>query len=158
MNMKTAHEIWSYLNEKYGTVSDDYDEDNEPKKEAHEDVEDDHNMVVVEDCFTSWSSDDNDRFTTSSLDKDGDDASSVASDVSTPSTLDGDESSCSGLDNDATISPSTTSHCFMSLGDTKVSNDNVIDHVDSYDELVSRLASMTTSLENKKAKTMKLKN
>ena len=25
--MKTAHEIWSYLNEKYGTVSDDdYDE------------------------------------------------------------------------------------------------------------------------------------
>jgi hypothetical protein len=92
MNMKTAHEIWSYLNEKYGMVSDDYDEDDEPE-EAHEDVEHDHNMVVVEDCSTSWSSDDNDRFTTSSLDKDGDDASSVASDVSTPSTLDGDESS-----------------------------------------------------------------
>jgi hypothetical protein len=155
MNMKTAHEIWSYLNEKYGMVSDDYDEDDDPKEEAHEDVEHDHNMVVVEDCSTSWSSDDDDQFTISSLDKDGDDASSVTSDVSTPSTLDGDESSCSGLD-DATTSPSTTSHCFMSLGDTKVSNDNVIDHVDSYDELVSRLASMNMPLENEKAKTMKL--
>jgi hypothetical protein len=46
----------------------------------------------------------------------------------------------------------------MSLGDTKVSNDNVIDHVDSYDEFVSRLASMNKSLENEKAKTMKLEN
>ena len=44
----------------------------------------------------------------------------------------------------------------MSQGDTKVSNDNVIDHVDSYDELVSRLASMSMSLENEKAKTLKL--
>jgi phosphoenolpyruvate-protein kinase (PTS system EI component) len=34
----------------------------------------------------------------------------------------------------------------------------VVDHVDSYDELVSRLASMTVSLENEKAKTMKLEN
>ena len=34
----------------------------------------------------------------------------------------------------------------------------MIDHVDSYDELVDRLASMTMSLENKKAKTMKLEN
>jgi hypothetical protein len=46
----------------------------------------------------------------------------------------------------------------MSQGDTKVSNANVVDHVDSYDELVSRLPSMTMSLENEKAKTMKLKN
>jgi hypothetical protein len=46
----------------------------------------------------------------------------------------------------------------MSEGDTKVSNANVVDHVDSYDELVSRLASMTMSLENEKAKTMKLEN
>ena len=45
----------------------------------------------------------------------------------------------------------------MSQGDTKVSNDDVVDHVDSYDELVSRLASMT-SLENEKAKTLKLEN
>jgi hypothetical protein len=34
----------------------------------------------------------------------------------------------------------------------------VIDHVDSYDELVSRLASMNMSLENEKTKTMKLEN
>ena len=34
----------------------------------------------------------------------------------------------------------------------------MVDHVDSYDELVSRLASITMSLENEKAKTMKLEN
>ena len=34
----------------------------------------------------------------------------------------------------------------------------MVDHVNSYDELVSRLASMTMSLENEKAKTMKLEN
>ena len=34
----------------------------------------------------------------------------------------------------------------------------MVDHVDSYDELMSRLASMAMSLENKKAKTMKLEN
>jgi len=38
----------------------------------------------------------------------------------------------------------------------QVQNDNVVDHVDSYGELVSRFASMTMSLENEKAKTMKL--
>ena len=41
---------------------------------------------------------------------------------------------------------------------TQVQNDNVVDHIDSYDELVSRLASMTMSLENEKAKTLKLEN
>ena len=46
----------------------------------------------------------------------------------------------------------------MSQGDTKVSNANMVDHVDSYDELISRLASMTMSLENEKAKTLKLEN
>ena len=46
----------------------------------------------------------------------------------------------------------------MSQGDTKVQNANVVDHVDSYDELVSTLASMTMSLENEKAKTLKLEN
>jgi hypothetical protein len=44
----------------------------------------------------------------------------------------------------------------MSQGDTKVENDNVVDHIDSYDELVSRLASMTMSLENEKAKNVEL--
>ena len=83
---------------------------------------------------------------------------SDANDDSTSSTLgdDDDESSCSTHDCDATISTSTSPHCFMSQGDTKVQNANVVDHVDSYDELVSRLASMTISLENEKAKAMKL--
>ena len=66
-----------------------------------------------------------------------------------------DDGSC--LDDIATTNPSTTPHCFMSQGDTKVSTCNVIDH-DSYDELVSSLASMTMSLENEKAKTTKLEN
>ena len=46
----------------------------------------------------------------------------------------------------------------MSQSDTKVSNANMVDHVDSYDELVSRLASMTMSLENEKSRTLKLEN
>ena len=45
----------------------------------------------------------------------------------------------------------------MSQGDTKVSSCNVIGH-DSYDELVSRLASMNIALENEMAKTSKLEN
>ena len=62
IDMKTAHEIQSYLNEKYGTV---FDDDNEPKKEAQEDVEHSHNLMIVKDCSTSWPSDDDERFTTS---------------------------------------------------------------------------------------------
>ena len=126
----------------------------------HECVEHNHNLVIAEDCSTSWSSDDDDdRSTTSSLDKVDNDAPSVASDDATPCTLDGDDGSCSSHDEDATTSsPTTSPHCFMSQGDTKVSNGNVVDHVESYDELVSRLASMTMSLENEKAKTMKLEN
>ena len=79
----------------------------------------------------------------------------------TSSTLGGDlddDGSCSGHDYDASTSSPTSPYCFMSQGDTKVSNANVVDHVDSYDELVSRLASMTMSLENEKAKTLKLEN
>ena len=60
IDMKTSHEIWSYLNEKYGAVSDD-----------------------------------DDRSTTSSLDKVDNDATSVASDDATPCTLDGNDGSCS---------------------------------------------------------------
>jgi hypothetical protein len=44
----------------------------------------------------------------------------------------------------------------MSQGDTKVQNAIVVDHIDSYDELVDKLASMTMTLENDKAKTLKL--
>ncbi|OQU80255.1 hypothetical protein SORBI_3007G101401 [Sorghum bicolor] len=148
--------IWVFLNEKYGAISDD---DDVPKVEAHEDVEHDHNTMVVEDCSTSWSSDDDDRSTTSSLDKIDDNATSETNDDTTSCTLDGeDDGSCSSHDYDATTSPSTTPHSFMSQGDTKVYNANVVDHVVSYDELVSRLASMTMSLENEKAKTLKFEN
>ena len=140
--LKSAHEIWMFLNEKYGGIPNDDEDIGEHKNvDAHEGVEHDHNMVVVEDCSTSWSSEDDDDSTSSPLDKMEDGATS-------------DEGSCS--DCDATTSPSSTPHCFMSQGDTKVENDNVVDHVDSYDELVSRLASMIMTLENEKIKTMEL--
>ena len=144
MYMKTAHDIWLYLNLIYGSVSN--DDDDEPK-EAHECVEHDHNLVIVEDCSTSWSSDDDDLSTTRSLDKIDDDASSDAHDDTTSCTLDGDDDG-SYFDDDCDATTSPSPHCFMSQGDSKVSNDSVVDHVDSYDELVSRLASMTMSLEN----------
>ena len=154
MYMKIAHDIWLYLNLIYGRVSD--DDDDEPKEEGHECVDHDHKSVIVEDCSTSWSSDDDDdRFTTSSLDMVDDDATSDANDDAILCTL--VDGSCSGYESGAsTISPSP--HCFMSQGDTKVQKANVVDHVDSYDELVDRLASMNMSLENEKAKTMKLEN
>ena len=150
MNMKTAHEIWSYLNEKYGAASDDHD-DYKTKEEVHEDDEHIHDMVVVEDCSTSWSSDD-DQSTTSSLDIIDSDDSSVANDDPTPSTLDDQVGSC--MDDIYTSSSSPSSHCFMSQGDTKVSNCNVIDP-NSYDELLNRYASMTKLFEEVLAKTIK---
>ena len=100
--------------------------------------------MIVEDCSTSWSSDDDDDHTTRSLDKIDDDATSDANDDATSCTLDGDnDGSCSGYESDVSSSSPTTSHCFMSQGDTKVSNANVVDHVDSYDKVVSRLAIIT---------------
>ena len=102
--MKTIHEIWSYLNEKYGMVSDD-----EPKKKAYEDVEHSHNSVIVEDCSTSWSSDDDDDHIIRSLDKIDDDATSDANDDATTCTLDdNNDGSCSGYENDVSSSSPTT--------------------------------------------------
>ena len=102
MNHKgTAHELWESIKHTFGDSStwDDgkFKREDEPKEDAHKDVEHDHNLVIVEDCSTSWSSDDDDRSTTSSLDKiDDDDSSSDANDDATPSTLDGnDDGSCS---------------------------------------------------------------
>ena len=96
-----------------GSVSN--DDDKGTKEEAHECVEHDQNLVIVEDFSTSWSSDDDDQSTTSSLDKIDGLSSSDANDDPTPCTLDGD-GSCSSHDCDATTSPSTTPHCFMSQG------------------------------------------
>ena len=60
---------------------------------VHEDVEHDHNSVIVEDCSTSWSSDGDDDSTLSSLEKVDDDATSDAIDDDTPCTL-VDDGSC----------------------------------------------------------------
>ena len=100
-----------------GRPSDDHD-DYKTKEEVYEDDEHIHDMVVVEDCSTSWSSDDDDnQSTTSSLDMIDDDDSSVANYDSTPSTLDDQVGSC--MDDIATSSSSPSPHCFMSQGDTK---------------------------------------
>ena len=83
-DLENAHDMWLALQAFYGDSStwDDgkFKKEDEPKKEVHECVEHKHNLVIMEDCSTSWSSDDDDdRSTTSSLDKiDDDDASSDA--------------------------------------------------------------------------------
>ena len=80
----------------------------------HENDEHIHDMVIVEDCSTSWTSDDDDddQSTTSSLDKVDDDDSSVANNDSTSSTLDGQIDSYT--DDIATSNSSPSPHCFMS--------------------------------------------
>ncbi|KAG0517736.1 hypothetical protein BDA96_09G114900 [Sorghum bicolor] len=151
MDMKSAHEIWVFHNKKYGAIS---KEDDVPKVGTNEDVEHDHNMVVVEDCSTSLSSEEDDDHSRRSLDKDDDDATSDANDDATPCTLDDEDD---GYESDASTSSSTTSpHCFMSHGDTKVSiGDVIVDCDDPNFELVCRL---TKALRNEMAKTNKLKN
>ncbi|KAG0537750.1 hypothetical protein BDA96_03G175100 [Sorghum bicolor] len=59
----TAYEMWESIKHTFGDSSTWYDgkfKKEEPKVEIHEDVEHDHNKVVVEDCSTSWSSEDED--------------------------------------------------------------------------------------------------
>jgi hypothetical protein len=131
------------------------DKDGEPKEEAYEDVKHDHNLVFVEDCSSSWSSDEDidERSTTSSLDKINGSISSDANHCYIPRTIDNCDCSCS--DDYATTSSPTPLNCFMSQGNKRVSSCNVIGH-DSYDELLSRLASMNIALENEMAKTSKL--
>jgi hypothetical protein len=112
----TTHEIWESIKHTFGDSStwDDGKFKEEPKEEVHECVEYNHNLVIVEDCSTSWSSDDDDH-TIRSLDKIDDDATSDANDDATPCTLDGDDDgSCSGYESDASTSSSTSPHCFMS--------------------------------------------
>ncbi|OQU80476.1 hypothetical protein SORBI_3007G132950 [Sorghum bicolor] len=151
MDMKSAHEIWIFLNEKYGMIS---KEVVVPNVESHEDVdvniEHDHNTMVVEDCSTSWSSEEDDDHSTRSLDKDDDDATSDANDDATSCTLDNEDD---GYESDA--STSSSPHCFMSHGDTKVSIGDVIIDCDGPNfELVCKLSK---ALINELAKTNKLK-
>ena len=88
-----AREIWESIKRTFGdssTWDDGKFKEDEPKKVAHEDVEHDHNLVIVEDCSTSWSSDDDDdRSTTSSL-YTINDVTSLAYDDATSCILDGD--------------------------------------------------------------------
>ena len=75
----TTHELWESIKHTFGDSStwDDgkFKKEDKPKEKVHECVEHDHNLMIVKDCSTSWSSDDDDRSTTSSLDKiDDDDA------------------------------------------------------------------------------------
>ncbi|OQU80477.1 hypothetical protein SORBI_3007G133250 [Sorghum bicolor] len=86
--------------------------------------------------------------------EDDDDATSDATDDATPCTLDGE---ADGYESDASTSSSTTSpHCFMSHGDTKVSIGDVIVDCDGPNfELICRLSK---ALRNEMAKTSKLKN
>ncbi|KAG0529585.1 hypothetical protein BDA96_05G111300 [Sorghum bicolor] len=151
MDMKSAHEIWVFLKKKYGAIS---KEDDVPKVGTNEDVEHDHNMVVVEDCSTSLSSEEDDDHSTRTLDKDDDDATRDANHDATTCTLDDEDD---GYESDASTSSSTTSpHCFMSHGDTKVSiGDVIVDCDDPNFELICRL---TKALRNEMAKTSKLKN
>ncbi|KAG0517606.1 hypothetical protein BDA96_09G103900 [Sorghum bicolor] len=59
----TAYEMWESIKHTFSdssTWDDGKFKKEEPKVEIHEDVEHDHNKVVVEDCSTSWSSEDED--------------------------------------------------------------------------------------------------
>jgi hypothetical protein len=81
----TAHEMWESIKHTFGdssTWDDGKFKEDVPKVEVHEDVEHIHNTVIVEDHSTSWSSDDDDRSTISSLDKVDGDASSDANNYS----------------------------------------------------------------------------
>ena len=66
-----AHELWESIKHTFSDSStwDDGKFKKEKPKRVHECVDHDHNLVIVEDCSTSWSSDDEDDPTTSSLDK-----------------------------------------------------------------------------------------
>jgi hypothetical protein len=109
---------------------------NDKSKDVHEGGENINDKEVVGECYYSSekSSDDDNISTQYSLD---------------------DDCSCSSYESDASTSPSSP-HCFMSQGDKKVYNANVVDHSYSYDKLVDRLASMNMHFKNKKAKTIKL--
>ena len=61
-DLKSAHDMQMALQAFFGdsSTSDDgkFKKEDDHKKEVHECVEHDHNLVIVEDCSTSWSSDD----------------------------------------------------------------------------------------------------
>ena len=59
----TTRELWEAINHLYGdssTSNDDKVKEDDPKEEVHEYVQYNHNLVIVKDCSTSWSSEDDD--------------------------------------------------------------------------------------------------
>ena len=114
IDFASSHEIWVYLNEKYGMIS--VGNHGEPKMEAREVVEHNHISVVVEDCSTSCSSDQDEGPTTRSLEKMDEEATSDAIDDDTPCTLDGDDD---GYESDDSTCSSTSPDCSMSHGDCR---------------------------------------
>jgi hypothetical protein len=81
---------------------------------VHDDVEHDHNLVIVENCSSSWSSDEDidERSATCSLGKIDGSISSDANHCYIPNTLDYGDCSCP--DDCATTSSPTPLHCLMS--------------------------------------------
>ncbi|KAG0537704.1 hypothetical protein BDA96_03G171800 [Sorghum bicolor] len=152
----TAYEMWESIKHTFGdssTWDDGKFKKEEPKVEIHEDVEHDHNKVVVEDCSTSWSSEEDDDHSTRSLDKDDDDATSDVNDDATSCTLDDEDD---GYESDASTISSTSSHSSISHGDSKVSIGGVIVDCDDLNfELVCKLSK---ALRNELEKTNKLQN
>ncbi|OQU92214.1 hypothetical protein SORBI_3001G311050 [Sorghum bicolor] len=175
----TAYEMWESIKHTFGDFStwdDGKFKKEEPKVEIHEDVEHDHNKVVVEDCSTSWSSEDEDD----GYESDASTSSSMLGRWRSPAKqspdwtqeVGGRPDQLGGRPGSGPVSPplrsrgfwsllddrqqSTSSHSSMSRGDGNVSIGGVIvDCDDPNFELVCRL---TKALRNEMAKTSKLKN
>ena len=61
VDCKGTGDLWEAINQLYGhssTCDDGKVKEDGPKESVHEDVEHDHNLEIVEDCSTSWSSND----------------------------------------------------------------------------------------------------
>ena len=66
-DLESAHDMWMALQAFYSdssTWDDGKFKEDDPKESAHEDAEHDHNSVIVEDCSTSRSCDDDDNDST----------------------------------------------------------------------------------------------
>jgi hypothetical protein len=141
MKLKSAHEIWVFLNEKYEEDLKIVEDDKLHEMDDGIDgdlgnVEPIDDIVDNDGCSTPRSSCDNEDATTSKID---DNTTSDAHDDST--------------------SPSTSTHGHMDDSDMEV-NDNVgvIDHSYTYDELVGILKGMTIIVENLETKVTNLEN
>jgi hypothetical protein len=152
IGLTSAHGMWMELKHLYGDSSNWDDgkfKEDHIEMVAHEDVEHDHNIVVVEDCSTSTSNDDDDDHTTRSLDKMDDDATSGVNDDATSCTLDGEEED--GYESDASTCSSTSSH-----GNTKIHVGGFVVNCD--DPNLELLYKLSRALKREMEKSSKLEN